>query len=71
MVYVYEFIVDGKMMRRKAHQFNNGVQKLMAEDIAKLHRTHSTFVLSVKKVTSWKDVGVEISDGTLVFDFKK
>lgn len=74
MVYEYEFSIDGRVMRRKARQFNNGVMKLMAEDIAKIDRHHSDFLFSVKRWDSWDKCGVEITEGKAVaypkLDFK-
>lgn len=59
MTYEYEFIVDGKVVRRKYSQFNNQIITVMAEDVTKLHISQQTFELRVRKM-KWEDRKPEV-----------
>lgn len=59
MTYEYEFIVDGKVVRRKYSHFNNQIITVMAEDVTKLHISQQTFELRVRKM-KWEDRKPEV-----------
>ena len=63
MVYQYELILDGEVVRRKTSEFRPNIIALMVEDIPKLHRDYATFEMKVKKLKSWREQEQEIDNG--------